>query len=78
MSPRYIDASSIVPMLSLSERQKAWARIIQFVFTDTLLSALNDQNMITEHEYDRLLYMLEQRCGMPEKSIFLVPDYKDS
>ena len=78
MSPRYIDTSSIVPMLSLPERQKAWARIIQFVFTDTLLSALNDQHMITEHEYDRLLYMLEQHCGMPEKSIFLVPDYKDS
>lgn len=57
MSPRYIDTSSIVPMLSLSERQKAWARIIQFVFTDTLLSALYDQNMIAEYEYDRLLYI---------------------
>ena len=49
MSLRYIDASSIVPMLSLSERQKAWARIIQFVFTDTLLSALNDQHISNEY-----------------------------
>ena len=51
MSPRYIDASSIVPMLSLSERQKAWARIIQFVFTDTLLSALNDQHILLFSHY---------------------------
>ncbi len=78
MSPRYIDTSSIVPMLSLSERQKVWTRIIQFVFSDTLLSALYDQHMITERERDHLAYTLNQRCGMSEKSIFLAPDYKDS
>lgn len=77
MSSRYIDTSSIVPMLSLSERQKVWTRIIQFVFSDTLLSALYDQHMI-ERERDHLAYTLNQRCGMPEKSIFLAPDYKDS
>ena len=70
MSPSNIDTSSIVPTLSADDKQKAWARIIRFVFTDTLLSALKEQNMITDLEYDRLSLAMEEHCSIPQNSIF--------
>ena len=70
MSPSNIETSSIVPTLSESDKQKAWARIIRFIFTDTLLSSLKDQNMITNLEYDRLSLVIEEHCNIPPNSIF--------
>ncbi len=70
MSPSNIDTSSIVPTLSESDKQKAWLRIIRFIFTDTLLSTLKEQDMITDLEYDRLSLVMEERCALPPNSIF--------
>lgn len=74
MSPRYIDSSSIVPAMPLPERQKVWARVIRFTFSDTLLSVLNQQLTITDQERDRLSRQLEERCGLPLNSIFRISD----
>ena len=74
MSPQYIDTSSFVPVMPLSERQKVWARVIRFAFTDTLLSALNHQQTITDQERDRLSRQLEERCDLPSNSIFRISD----
>ncbi len=74
MSPSNIDTSSIVPTLSADDKQKAWTRIIRFVFTDTLLSSLKDQNRITVLEYNRLSLVMEERCALPPNSIFRNPD----
>ena len=74
MSPQYIDASSIVSAMSLSERQKVWVRVIRFTFSDTLLSVLNHQQTITDQERDYLSRQLEERCGLPPNSIFRISD----
>ena len=74
MSPQYIDASSIIPAMPLTERQKVWARVIRFTFSDTLLSVLNHQQTITDQERDRLSCQLEERCGLPPNSIFRISD----
>ena len=74
MSPQYIDTSSFVPAMPLSERQKVWACVIRFTFTDTLLSALKHQQTITDQERDHLSRQLEERCGMPPNSIFRISD----
>ena len=74
MSPQYIDASSIVPAMPLPERQKVWARVIRFTFSDTLLSVLNHQQTITDQERDRLSRQLEELCGLPPNSIFRISD----
>ena len=74
MSPQYIDSSSIVPAMPLPERKKAWARVIRFTFSDTLLSVLNQQLTITDQERDRLSRQLEERCGLPPNSIFRISD----
>ena len=74
MSPQYIDASSIIPAMPLPERQKVWARVIRFIFSDTLLSVLNHQQTITDQERDRLSCQLEERCGLPPNSIFRISD----
>ena len=74
MSPQYIDASSIIPAMPLPERQKLWARVIRFTFSDTLLSVLNHQQTITDQERDRLSCQLEERCGLPPNSIFRISD----
>ena len=74
MSPQYIDASSIIPAMPLPERQKVWAHVIRFTFTDTLLSALKHQQTITDQERDRLSRQLEERCGLPSNSIFRISD----
>ena len=70
MSPSNIDTSSIVPTLSEADKQKAWTCIIRFVFTNTLLSALKEQSMITDLEYDRLSLVIEEHCNIPPNSIF--------
>ena len=74
MSPQYIDASSIVPVMPLPERQKVWARVIRFTFSDTLLSMLNHQQTITDQERDHLSRQLEERCSLPPNSIFRISD----
>ena len=74
MSPQYIDASSIIPAMPLPERQKVWARVIRFTFSDTLLSVLNHQQTINDQERDRLSCQLEERCGLPPNSIFRISD----
>ena len=74
MSPQYIVASSIIPAMPLPERQKVWARVIRFTFSDTLLSVLNHQQTITDQERDRLSCQLEERCGLPPNSIFRISD----
>lgn len=74
MSPQYIDASSIVPAMPLPERQKVWARVIRFTFSDTLLSVLNHQQTITDQKRDCLSRQLEERCGLPPNSIFCISD----
>ena len=74
MSPQYIDASSIGPAMPLPERQKVWARVIRFTFTDTLLSVLKHQQTITDQERDRLSRQLEERCDLPSNSIFRISD----
>ena len=74
MSPQYIDASSIIPAMPLPERQKVWARVIRFTFSDTLLSVLNHQQTIVDQERDRLSCQLEERCGLPPNSIFRISD----
>lgn len=74
MSPQYIDASSFVPEMPLSERQKVWARVIRFTFSDVLLSALKQQETISDHERKRLSHQLEERCNLPPNSIFRLSD----
>jgi len=74
MSPSNIETSSIIPTLSEADKQTAWARIIRFIFTDTLLSSLKYQNMIANLEYDRLSLAMEKRCSIPPNSIFRNPD----
>ena len=70
MSPSYYHDPSVVPPLSPEEQQKAWIHAIRFVFADTFLSELSNQQMITADEYERLSLLLEERCGMPKNSIF--------
>ena len=70
MSPSYYHDPSVIPPLSPEEQQKAWMRAIRFVFADTFLSELNNQQMITADEYEHLSLLLEERCSMSKNSIF--------
>ena len=70
MSPGYHHDPAVVPPLLQDEQQKAWMRAIRFVFADTFLSELSNQQIITADEYEHLSHLLEERCGMPKNSIF--------
>ena len=74
MSPQYIDASSIIPAMPLPERQKVWARVIRFTFSDVLLTVLNHQQTITDQERDCLSRQLQERCGLVPNTIFRISD----
>lgn len=70
MNRRRSDYSSIVPTVSATERRKAWARAVRFTFSDSLLSVMREQQMITRDEHFQLSQLLTERCNMPKNSIF--------
>lgn len=70
MNRRRSDYSSIMPAVLPAERRKVWARAIRFIFSDSLLSSMKEQHMLTREEYLQLLQFLTERCNMPKNSIF--------
>lgn len=74
MTRRRSDYSSIMPTVLPAERRKMWARAIRFIFSDSLLSIMKEQHMLTMEEYLQLLQFLTERCNMPKNSIFHFSD----